>query len=445
MNQPDITINSYEEYKHEVDSELQRSAESFVRIGYLLKIARDTDILKGSPYANVVEFAKGEYGIDKTVVSKWIHINDRFSEGGYSNVLKEQYRGYGYAKLAIMLQLPDTVNEDLSPAYSKAEIQAIKDEVDEEKKISDMEVYLEGEKNEDLKNNLEKVIHQLLEEDTSLYEQLYRAVNKDEDIIEILAPTGENYISVRVQGIGRFGLIIIKGQATVSLVNIRSGEKEEYITDELVAYIKTYMVGKTVQEAYENVYNKIFSSNQSTEKVGKVQKAAVKPKPVKKQEPVKKPEHKETTGTEALSEPVEDQTEKESNLAETEPVSEEKESNWAKTEPVPEEKETESIKQEEKQEIEPKKQAPEIPQNTVDNSIRQDFEDKKTEVAPVQQNLIYRQIASYKNGIADTIDQIDKEWAGQRFKDRPEYKRLIELASDLKQRLEQLEAAEYGK
>ncbi len=394
MNQPDITINSYEEYKHEVDSELQRSAESFVRIGYLLKIARDTDILKDSPYANVVEFAKGEYGIDKTVVSKWIHINDRFSEGGYSNVLKEQYRGYGYAKLAIMLQLPDTVNEDLSPAYSKAEIQAIKDEVDEEKKISDMEVYLEGEKYEDLKNNLEKVIHQLLEEDTSLYEQLYRAVNKDEDIIEILAPTGENYISVRVQGLGRFGLIITKGQATVSLVNIRSGEKEEYITDELVAYIKTYMVGKTVQEAYENVYNKIFSSNQSTEKVGKVQKAAVKPKPVKKQEPVKKPE---------------------------------------------------SIKQEEKQEIELGKTASEIPQNTVDNNIRQAFENEKTEVAPVQQNLIYRQIASYKNGIADTIDQIDKEWAGQRFKDRPEYKRLIELASDLKQRLEQLEAAEYGK
>ena len=59
--------------------------------------------------------------------------------------------------------------------------------------------------------------------------------------------------------------------------------------------------------------------------------------------------------------------------------------------------------------------------------------------------MIYRQIARYKNGIADTIDQIDKAWAGQRFKDRPEYKRLIELASDLKWRLEQLEAAEYGK
>lgn len=414
MNQPDITINSYEEYKHEVDSELQRSAESFVRIGYLLKIARDTDILKGSPYANVVEFAKGEYGIDKTVVSKWIHINDRFSEGGYSNVLKEQYRGYGYAKLAIMLQLPDTVNEDLSPAFSKAEIQAIKDEVDEEKKISDMEVYLEGEKNEELKNNLEKVIHQLLEEDTSLYEQLYRAVNKDEDIIEILAPTGENYISVRVQGLGRFGLIITKGQATVSLVNIRSGEKEEYITDELVAYIKTYMVGKTVQEAYENVYNKIFSSNQSTEKVGKVQKAAVEPKPVK------------------------DQTEKTSNLAETTPVPEEKENEKTEIQP-------ESIKQEEKQEIEPRKTASEIPQNTVDNNIRQAFENEKTEVAPVQQNLTDRQIAGYKSGVSNTINQISYTWNEQKFDDRPEYKRLIELASDLKWRLEQLEAAEYGK
>lgn len=432
MNQPDITINSYEEYKHEVDSELQRSAESFVRIGYLLKIARDTDILKSSPYANVVEFAKGEYGIDKTVVSKWIHINDRFSEGGYSNVLKEQYRGYGYAKLAIMLQLPDTVNEDLSPAYSKAEIQAIKDEVDEEKKISDMEVYLEGEKHEDLKNNLEKVIHQLLEEDTSLYEQLYRAANKDEDIIEILAPTGENYISVRVQGLGRFGLIITKGQATVSLVNIRSGEKEEYITDELVTYIKTYMVGKTVQEAYENVYNKIFSSNQSTEKVGKVQKAAVKPKPVKK------PETIETTGTEALSEPVKNQTEKALNLAETAPVPEEKENEKTEIQP-------ESIKQEEKQEIEPGKTASEIPQNTVDNNIRQAFENEKTEVAPVQQNLTDRQIAGYKSGVSNTINQISYTWNEQKFDDRPEYKRLIELASDLKWRLEQLEAAEYGK
>ena len=76
---------SYQEYKEELKTELNRTVESFVRIGYLLKVARDTDILKQSEYDNVVDFAKAEYGIDKTQVSRFIHINDKFSEGGYAD------------------------------------------------------------------------------------------------------------------------------------------------------------------------------------------------------------------------------------------------------------------------------------------------------------------------------------------------------------------------
>lgn len=75
---------SYQEYKAAVDTELQRSAESFVRIGYLLKVARDTDILSGSGYGSVNEFADAEYNLDKSQVSRFIRINDEYSEGGYS-------------------------------------------------------------------------------------------------------------------------------------------------------------------------------------------------------------------------------------------------------------------------------------------------------------------------------------------------------------------------
>ncbi|MDO5575203.1 MAG: hypothetical protein Q4G60_14635, partial [bacterium] len=96
---------SYQQYKAAVDTELQRSAESFVRIGYLLKVARDTDILQESGYTNVNEFAKGEYGIERTQVSRFININDRFSEGGFSDQLLPEYQGMGYAKLALMLTL----------------------------------------------------------------------------------------------------------------------------------------------------------------------------------------------------------------------------------------------------------------------------------------------------------------------------------------------------
>ena len=79
------------------------------------------------------------------------------------------------------------------------------------------------------------------------------------------------------------------------------------------------------------------------------------------------------------------------------------------------------------------------------SSRRRKRKKKKSKVAPVQQNMTYRQIAGYKSGVSNTINQISYTWNEQKFDDRPEYKRLIELASDLKWRLEQLEAAEYGK
>lgn len=57
-----ININNeyktYQAYKAAVDSEMQKSAESFVRIGYLLKLARDTDILKSTPYGSVNVYAR---------------------------------------------------------------------------------------------------------------------------------------------------------------------------------------------------------------------------------------------------------------------------------------------------------------------------------------------------------------------------------------------------
>ena len=43
-----VWTKSYEDYKNEVGQELTRASESFVRIGYLLKAARDTEVLKDS-------------------------------------------------------------------------------------------------------------------------------------------------------------------------------------------------------------------------------------------------------------------------------------------------------------------------------------------------------------------------------------------------------------
>lgn len=168
---------TYGEYKAALDGELQRSAESFVRIGFLLKVARDTDILTESGYCSVNEFAEKEYSLDKSQVSRFIRINDKFSENGYSDRLQEHYRSFGYAKLSVMLLMPAEINEELSSNYSKAEIQAIKEEVDEERKITNLEVMLEEKDGRQQDHSaLGRVLYQIGKDDPGLYLEIHDVV-----------------------------------------------------------------------------------------------------------------------------------------------------------------------------------------------------------------------------------------------------------------------------
>ena len=160
---------TYEEFRDTLGTELQKQAEGFVKIGYLLKIARDTDILCKSGYKNLVEFAKGEFNLTKDVVSRYIAINDRYSENGYSECLKAEYKGYGMAKLAEMLTLPQEIVESIPVEATKREIQEIKREIREEERITDIEVALEmPQKSEiELETLAEKAIYQQLKDNDS--------------------------------------------------------------------------------------------------------------------------------------------------------------------------------------------------------------------------------------------------------------------------------------
>lgn len=228
-------LKNYSEYKAALDKQIKESAEGFVKIGYLLKLAKDTDILKDSQYSNVIEFAKAEYGIDKTMVSRFISINDRFSEDGNSPVLRTTYQGFGYAKLAIMLQLPDTLNEELTPEYSKREIQTLKEEMDKEKTISDLEIYAEGKDSE--KTELEQIVYKICEENIEVYERIYKAVTHEQltsnSVINIFAPAGDMIYSVRVQGAGRKAVSFKQGE-DVSVVSLRTSEKDTYNPQEVL-------------------------------------------------------------------------------------------------------------------------------------------------------------------------------------------------------------------
>ena len=309
--------SSYREYKQALDTELKQTAEGFVRIGYLLKLARETDILAGSGYATVNEFAQAEYGLDKSQVSRFIHINDRFSEGGFSDCLQEQYQGMGYAKLALMLSLPDGITEELTPAYSKSEITAIKEEVEAEQQVTDIEVILEGQDpvQQTMGSLEERAVHQLLIDEPETFRKLYQAAGHGADwekmagrMQEVLAPNGEAMKGVRIRGAGRFFLSIKGADQEITLVNVRHPEEKGAISwQELGRMIFGYAEGHaSAEEAYEAAFGEPLPSEKpevapvqpekkpAQRKIPKVTKAKVPEPP--KAEPVQQAQEEQLPG-----------------------------------------------------------------------------------------------------------------------------------------------------
>lgn len=229
------TFASYETYKEAFDAEVKRTELGFVRIGYMLRVARDTDILKESGYTSMEEFAWNEYRLDKSQTSRFIKINQRFSVDGYSDQLQERFQGYGVAKLGEMLTLPAEVIEILSPKLSRSDIQNIKREIQEEQNVTDLEVMMEepNEAQEAMDNNLKRFAHQYIHDNPKSLEGFCAAVKLDGEqmtgyLMDLLAPSGYAVHMARIQGTGKMMLTISGKNQPLNLMNVRTNEKEEY-------------------------------------------------------------------------------------------------------------------------------------------------------------------------------------------------------------------------
>ncbi len=328
---------TYQEYKKELDAVLTRTAEDFVQIGYLLKVARDTNILAESGYATVTDFAKAEYGIDKTQVSRFISINDRFSEDGYSDHLLTSYKGFGYAKLTLMLQIPDEINEVLPPTLSKAEIQDIKDEVDAESKVTDIEVEIEKAEAAAVTDKpmlppegspLKRNLWQLGKEQEELFRKLWRICflhtafgNKNNaEIMDVLIPQGDAVYTVRIPGERRTQIIVNSDGATI--VNLKTLERSRYTEDQICDAVRSLIDGgSSPEEQYKKLYGEDLTPEiapvQPTDspkekkpekrKESRVTKANTEPKK-KPKDPEKKPEQMTIPGAAPDPAPEEPET-----------------------------------------------------------------------------------------------------------------------------------------
>jgi len=309
-------FREYDQLRIALHDEIIAGRETFVRIGYLLKVARDTDILGGSGYSTYLEFAEGEFNLDASSVSRFIGINDRFSVGHNSEELAPEYRNFGRAKLQEMLTLPDYLTETFQPEMSKSEIKAVKEEYEEEQKITPLEVYTEPDQRQD-ESNIERFVYDLLKKDKELYSLLFadyryretidRTDDFVDDVIERFLPCDDFKIWIaRPAGLGKCQLKLTEEDRTAQLTSLRGDFKDEVTYAELTLAVEKQIPGgiKSVGAAWETRFGELWEDPDAENKNAPVQEKPKSPEKKKSRVSVAKDKpKKEAPAKSGIKEP----------------------------------------------------------------------------------------------------------------------------------------------
>lgn len=126
MEYVQLTLDDWLEMKQKLKMELQGVKQSFVRIGYVLRQMDDQKLYERDGYKSIAEFAKAEYGLESSTVSRFMSINREYSVDGYSEHLKLEYMDMGRSQLEEMLKLPEEDRSMIQPETPREDIRELK-------------------------------------------------------------------------------------------------------------------------------------------------------------------------------------------------------------------------------------------------------------------------------------------------------------------------------
>lgn len=128
-------ITTYGEAKDIIRKDLESMSKKFITIGYYLKYIRDKKLYIQDGFESIWEFAQDTYGISKSTCSRWMHMNDKFSEGGNSPELRREFASFGKSQLQEMLYLDDKQIEQAKPEMTAKEIREIRKPQNQEENL----------------------------------------------------------------------------------------------------------------------------------------------------------------------------------------------------------------------------------------------------------------------------------------------------------------------
>ena len=117
---------SYEEVKNILREKMDVMKKNFIAAGYYMKYIRDNELFREDGYESIWEFAEDNYGIRKSTASRWMTMNDKFSQGGNSPNLADEFKGFEKSQLQEMLYRDDKQIETVTPDLTVKEIREVR-------------------------------------------------------------------------------------------------------------------------------------------------------------------------------------------------------------------------------------------------------------------------------------------------------------------------------
>lgn len=126
---------TYQEAKDILREKMYNLKMNFIAAGYYLKYIRDHEQFREDGYESIWEFAEDNYGIKKSTASRWMAMNDKFSQDGNSPILAEEFRSFEKSQLQEMLYLDDKQMETVTPDMTVKEIREVRKPAEPEMKL----------------------------------------------------------------------------------------------------------------------------------------------------------------------------------------------------------------------------------------------------------------------------------------------------------------------
>ena len=226
--------------KEEIKEELKKAANSFIFIGYRLRQILDSGAYRQDGYEDIYAFAKQEFGMGQSAVSRFMAINEKYSVGGYGPTLLPEYETYGSSKLSEMLTLSGEDTKMISSDMPVAQIREVKSFVRQDGSMEGQQSFGAG---SDRKALYEELFRDIPEKLAYIREN----VTEGKELCEILNPSGSRVFKYRTT------MLVMHGPQQG--VNIRDFGKtpETFSWEDILLILKTLFSEEDI--------NKMISAN----------------------------------------------------------------------------------------------------------------------------------------------------------------------------------------